>query len=248
MTVHLKTFWRRIEDVLTRTVSLDDTSWRHLEYIFAVRFEDILKTSWRRYGKTSWRSLKDILKTSWKVLKTYDQDKYIRLNQDVLSEYVRLDQDVLKTSSEDVLPRRIFSSRSRDLERLEGVFWIQRQKTSSRRLHQEECLLGSTRFIKNLKKSFCFSLIYFSHLYNELYHHLLLPPFSFLEKLIFLGSTLVEACQIGVFFKISCFDVRHMFAIDFRSLIMSFLSLFFYIVICLCFQGKCFYTWHQHLF
>ena len=46
---------------------------------------------------TSWQ---DVLKTSWKrleeVLKTYDQD-----------EYIGLDQDVLKTSSEDEDERRL---------------------------------------------------------------------------------------------------------------------------------------------
>ena len=60
------------------------------------------------------------------VLKMYNQDKYIGL-----------DQDVLKTSSEDAWLRQICSSWSR---RLEYVFW--RRKTSSR-FHQDECLLGS---------------------------------------------------------------------------------------------------------
>ena len=64
----LKTFWRCLEDVLK-------TSWRHLG-----------KTSWRRLGKTSWRCLG---KTSWRrlenVLKTYGQDEYIGLDQDVLN-------------------------------------------------------------------------------------------------------------------------------------------------------------------
>ena len=116
----LKTSWRRLQNVLNK-------SWRCLE--------DVLKTSWRR--------LEDVLKTSWKrledVLKTYDQDEYIGLDQDVLKtswrrllktyelgEYIRLDQDVSKTSW-----RRPLKTKTKD------VF-----KTSSRRLHQDECLLG----------------------------------------------------------------------------------------------------------
>ena len=98
--------------------------WKRLEDIFARRLEDVLKiswicsckTSWRRFEdvlKMSWRRLQNFLKTSWQdVLKTYGQDKYIGL-----------DQDVLKTSSEDVRLRRTYSSWSR---RLQGVF-----KTSS---------------------------------------------------------------------------------------------------------------------
>ena len=65
------------------------TSWRRLEDIFARRFEDVLKTSWRRMAltnilvliKTSWRRVEDVfwrrmaktnifvlMKTSWKRL------------------------------------------------------------------------------------------------------------------------------------------------------------------------------------
>ena len=84
--------------------------------------------SWRRPEDVSARRLED-------VLKTYGQDKYIGLGQDALKtswkrllktyelgEYICLYQDVLKTSSED---------EDKD------VF-----KTSSRRLHEDECLLG----------------------------------------------------------------------------------------------------------
>ena len=117
----------RLENVLK--IFLQDVlkmSWRHLD--------DVFKTSWRRLEnalKRSWRRFEDVLKTSWKrledVLKTYSQD-----------EYIGLDQDVLKTSSEDVRLRRTYSS----WRRLEDVFWRRRWKTSSRRLHQDECLLG----------------------------------------------------------------------------------------------------------
>ena len=80
----------------------------------------------------SWRRLQNVLKTSWRcledvfarrledVLKTYDQD-----------DYVGLDQDVLKTSSEDVWVRRIFSSWSR---RLEDVLKTSPEDEDERRL------------------------------------------------------------------------------------------------------------------
>ena len=89
----------------------------HLEDIFARRVEDLEDVL-----NTSWRGLED-------VLKTYGQD-----------EYIGLDQDVLKTSSEDVRLRRTYSSWWRRLlkTKTKDVF-----KTSSRPLHQDECLLGS---------------------------------------------------------------------------------------------------------
>ena len=82
-------------------------SWRHLEDVFITswrRLEDALKRSWRRFKdvlKTSSKCLEDVLKTSWSrrledLLKTYGQDEYIGLNQ-----------DVLKTSSEDEDERRL---------------------------------------------------------------------------------------------------------------------------------------------
>ena len=85
-----KTSSKRLEDVL-----------RCLEDIFASRLENVLKMSWRCFGKD--------------VLNTYDE-----------GDYVRLDQDVLKTSW-----RRLLKTKTKD------VF-----KTSSRRLHQDECLVG----------------------------------------------------------------------------------------------------------
>ena len=129
----LKTFWRRLEDVLK-------TSWSP--------FQNILKMSWkylegRRFCKTSWRHLQNYLKTSWRCFK-----------------------NVLRTF-EDVWPGRIYRSWRRRLEDvfwtcmtnanmfaliktswryLEEVFWRQRPKTffktSPRRFHQEEILVG----------------------------------------------------------------------------------------------------------
>ena len=61
-----------LEDVLT-------TSWRRPQDVFARGLEDLK-------GLVA-RSLEDILKLSWRrledVLKVYDQDEYIRLDQDV---------------------------------------------------------------------------------------------------------------------------------------------------------------------
>ena len=100
-----------------------------------------MRTSGRHLCKMSWGRLqkvlvlkaflRDVLMPPWNrledVLKTYGQDKYIGL-----------DQDVFKTSSEDVWRRPIYSSWSRRLlkTKTKDVF-----KTSSRRLHQDECLL-----------------------------------------------------------------------------------------------------------
>ena len=84
-----------------------------------MRPENVLKMSWRRFQnilKTFWRCLEDVLKTSWRRL-------------------------------EGVWPRRICWSWWR---RLQDVFWRRMSKanifvlikTSWRRLHQDECLLG----------------------------------------------------------------------------------------------------------
>ena len=101
--------WRRLQYALK-------TFWNCLEEVFPRRLEDVLKSSWRRLGKTSSRcledifarSLEDVLKISWRclgttswkrlenVMKMYDQD-----------EYIGLDQNVLKTFSEDEDERRL---------------------------------------------------------------------------------------------------------------------------------------------
>ena len=114
----------RLENVLK--ISLQDvlrTSSKHLE--------DVLKMCWRRFS----RSLEDVLKKSSKRL----EDIFARRLKDVLkSSWRRL---------EDAWPRRIYWSWPR---RLEDVFWRRKAKanifvlikTSLRRLHQDECLLG----------------------------------------------------------------------------------------------------------
>ena len=131
-------------------ISLQDvfkTSWRCLEDDFARRLENILKMSWQDVLKMSWRCLQDVLKVSWII-------------------FARRFEDVLKRSwrhLEDVWLRRIYWSWQRRLQDvfwrrmtkahmfvliktswrpLEDSFWRRRRKTSSRRLHQDECLVG----------------------------------------------------------------------------------------------------------
>ena len=125
----------RLENVLK--IFLQDVlkmSWRHLD--------DVFKTSWRRLEnalKRSWRRFEDVFKTSWRCL----EDVFARRLEDVLkTSWRRMAKTnilvLTKTSSEDVRLRRTYSS----WRRLEDVFWRRRWKTSSRRLHQDECLLG----------------------------------------------------------------------------------------------------------
>ena len=96
------------------------------------RLEDVLRTFLQNVLKTSWKDLEDVLKTSWTRLE-------VVWSRRIYWSWPRRLQDVLKTSSEDVWLRRIYLSWSR---RLEDVFWSKRRKTFSRRLHQDECLLG----------------------------------------------------------------------------------------------------------
>ena len=129
---------------------LRSTSQKLVEYALKASWGDvskniliwwyILQTSWKRLDKMSLGCLKDGFKTSSRLLegisKTSSQDVNLRLNQDVLktswrcllktydqSEYIGLDQDVFKMFSEDEDERRL-------------------QKTPSRRLHQDKCMLG----------------------------------------------------------------------------------------------------------
>ena len=128
----------RLENALM--ISLQDVlkmSWRHLKDVFKTSWrclEDALKRSWRRFEeilKTFWRRLEDVLKTSWKcredVLKTYGQDEYIRLEDVYWRRKTKAHTFVLINTSW----RRLLRTKTKD------VF-----KTSSRCLHQDECLLG----------------------------------------------------------------------------------------------------------
>ena len=111
----------RFENVLK--ISLQEVlkaSWRRLEDVLKTFLQDVLKTSWQDVLKTSWRHLED----AWP--------------KRIYWSWPRRFEDVLKTSSEDVRLRRTYSSWSRRLPKTKtkDVF-----KTSSRRLHQDECLL-----------------------------------------------------------------------------------------------------------
>ena len=131
-----------------------------LEDVLAWRLEDAFKMFWRRLGKASWRRLENVLKTSWRRL-------------------------------EDIWPRRVYRSWSRCLQdifwrrmskanifvlmktswrRFEDVFWRRRQKTSSRRLHQDKCLLGIFRNSTGQENNALFSNIVLdiSHLNRRL--------------------------------------------------------------------------------
>ena len=79
----LKSFWRHF----------CETSWRCLEDIFARRFENDLKTFWKR--------LEYFLKTY--VLKTSVQDGYFVLEKDILKMFLRFLKDVFARRLEDVL-------------------------------------------------------------------------------------------------------------------------------------------------
>ena len=117
-----------------RTVWLDDTSWKPLE--------DVLRMPWRRFCKTSWRCLEDVLRKPWQDLLKMSwrrlEDAWPRRRNWFLSKRF---QDVLKTSSEDVWVRQMYLSWWSNLK---DVFRIRRRKTSSRRLQQDEYLLGVT--------------------------------------------------------------------------------------------------------
>ena len=78
-----------------------------------IRLENVLKTSWRRIAKTN---ILVLTKTSWRRLEDVFWSRKTKANIFVL----------MKTSW-----RRLLKTKTK------GVF-----KTSSRRLHQDECLLG----------------------------------------------------------------------------------------------------------
>ena len=119
-----------------------------LENILTISWQNVLKISWRRFCKKSSRCLEDVLKMFfqdvfymfWKrledVLKTSGQD-----------ECVCLEQDVLKTSSEDVWLRLIYSSWQKNVLKTSLWRFLKTKtkdifRTFSRCLHQDECLPG----------------------------------------------------------------------------------------------------------
>ena len=89
--VLVKTYWRRLEDVL-------ETSWRRLQgniFCFIRCLENVLKTSCKEILKTSWRNFEDVFgrriaNTSWRRLGDVLEDEN-------LLRWRRL-EDVLETS------------------------------------------------------------------------------------------------------------------------------------------------------
>ena len=98
-----------------RRVNKNSLTWW---YVLKISLKDVLKTNSKRLEKVlemSWRQfsrrLEDVLKTLSKhledILKTYGQDEYIGLDQNVLK---------MKMSSEDARVKRTYLSWSRRLE------------------------------------------------------------------------------------------------------------------------------------
>ena len=84
-----------------------------------IRHKNVLKTSLQDILKMYWRRLEDVLKTSWRCL-----EEVWRCLEEVCPKRIywfwsRHLEDALKTSSEDIWLRRIYSSW---LRRLEDVF------------------------------------------------------------------------------------------------------------------------------
>ena len=104
--------------------------------------------------KASWRCLEDVLKKSWR--------RIVKANILVLTRIAKTNILVLTKTSwrrlEDVIWRRkaranIFVLVKTSWRRLEDVLWRRRRKTSSRRLYQDECLLGRTMCHTTLSSS-----------------------------------------------------------------------------------------------
>ena len=187
--------WRPIENILK-------TSWRHFCKTSWRRLEGVLKTSWKRLEdvlKTSWRHLKDVLKTFLQdVLKTF----WRRLGK---RSWSRL-ENVLKMSwryLEDVWPKRLCWSWSRRLwsRRLEDVFWRRRRKTSC--LHQDECLLGTSAGLFSDVTWFQCSVLTFSWIFLTLFW---IHNFQVLWFCLILHSPINESDQQETFFILICFN------------------------------------------
>ena len=118
------------------------TSWRCLQDVFARRLEDVLKTSWRRLGKTSWKCLEYVLNTSW-----------IRLENVLKTSWRGMDKTNILVLTRTSW-RRLLKTKTKD------IFF----KTSSRRLHQDEWLLGYLIFSETVCHISHF-LVYFCYLW-----------------------------------------------------------------------------------
>ena len=110
-----------LEQVLK--TSLQDVlkaSWRCLEDVFARHLEDVLKTSLQDVLKMSWRRLKNVLKTSWGCLEDFFARRLGKTSWRGMTKTNIL--VFIKTSSEDVRVRWIYSSWSRRLLKTKDVF------------------------------------------------------------------------------------------------------------------------------
>ena len=154
--------WKRLEDIFARRLQdvlktfLQDfliTFWRCLEDILPRRLEGVLKMSWGRFQnvlKTSWKCLENIFPRRLEdVLKTYDQDEYIGLDQDIFwrhmtkaNIFVLIRSQIRKTSWRT-------SSEAEDERRLPDIF---------KRLHQDKYLPGENKTGKSLTQLsyYCF--------------------------------------------------------------------------------------------
>ena len=80
-----------------------------LENVLNISLQDVLKTFWRRFCKTSWRRLENVLKTSWRRLENVLKTSWRRIAKTNILV-------LTKTSSEDIRLRWTYSSWSRCLE------------------------------------------------------------------------------------------------------------------------------------
>ena len=111
------TWWYILQTSRRLLQNVSKTSWRCPEVVF----EDILKMSWRRFEKvlrTPWRRLQNVLRTSWRHFEDVLKTSWRRISK--VSILV-----LIKTSSEDVWVRWIYSSWWR---RLQDDFWRRRRK------------------------------------------------------------------------------------------------------------------------
>ena len=113
-----------------------------------VRLQNVL----RHLCKTSWRCLKDLLQVVLKLFLKHLEDVFAKRLGDVLKTSWRCLEDVFcKTSSKRMAKANILVLIKTSWRRAQDVFWRFRQKTSSRCLHKEECLLGNY-YTKKKKK------------------------------------------------------------------------------------------------
>ena len=117
-----------------------------------IRPEQVLKTYLKDVLKTSSKHLEHVLKMSWRW---FCKTSWRRL------------ENVLKTSWQDVLKT--------SWRRLEDVFWRRKAKanifvlikTSSRRRHQDECLLGDTfSILTEWIERFCSFILFFQEIFT----------------------------------------------------------------------------------